>query len=30
MMHGSRMTRKEAIHRAILNLLGDEALRYEE
>ena len=30
MMHGSRMTRKEAIHRAILNLLGDEAVRYEE
>ena len=30
MMHGTRMTRSEAMHRAILNVLGDEALRYEE
>ncbi len=30
MMHGTRLTRKEAIHHAILNVLGDEALRYEE
>ncbi len=29
MMRGTRMTRKEAIHQAILNILGDEALRYE-
>jgi MoxR-like ATPase len=30
MMHGTRMSRSEAMHRAILNVLGDEALRYEE
>ena len=30
MMHGARMSRDEAIHHAILNVLGDEALRYEE
>lgn len=30
MMHGTRMSREEAIHHAILNVLGDEALRYEE
>ncbi len=30
MMHGTNMTRKEAIHNAIFNVLGDEALRYEE
>jgi len=30
MMHGTRMSREEAIHHAILNILGDEALRYEE
>ena len=30
MMHGIRMSRSEAMHRAILNVLGDEALRYEE
>ena len=30
MMHGTRMSREEAIHHALLNVLGDEALRYEE
>jgi len=30
MMRGTRMSRSEAMHRAILNVLGDEALRYEE
>lgn len=30
MMHGTRMSRREAIHHAILNVLGDEAIRYEE
>ena len=30
MMHGTRMSREEAIHHAMLNVLGDEALRYEE
>ena len=30
MMHGTRMSREEAIHHAILNVLGDEALRHEE
>lgn len=30
MMHGTQMSRSEAMHRAILNVLGDEALRYEE
>jgi MoxR-like ATPase len=30
MMHGTRMTKKEAIHHAILTVLGDEGLRYEE
>jgi MoxR-like ATPase len=30
MMHGTRMSRREAIHHAILNVLGDEASRYEE
>jgi len=30
MMHGTRMTKKEALHLAILNVLGDEALRYQE
>jgi MoxR-like ATPase len=30
MMYGTRMSRREAMHRAILNVLGDEALRYEE
>jgi MoxR-like ATPase len=30
MMRSTRITRKEAIHRAILNILGDEALRYDE
>ena len=30
MMRSTRMTRKEAIHHAILNILGDEALRYDE
>ncbi len=29
-MHSSRVSRKDAIHHAILNVLGDEALRYEE
>lgn len=29
MMRGTRMKKKEAIHQAILNILGDEALRYE-
>jgi MoxR-like ATPase len=29
-MHGTKMARGEAIHQAILNVLGDEALRYEE
>lgn len=30
MMHGTRMTKKEALHLALLNVLGDEALRYQE
>lgn len=30
MMHCTRMSRREAIHHAILNVLGDEAIRYEE
>lgn len=30
MMHCSPMAKKEAIHRAILNVIGEEALRYEE
>jgi MoxR-like ATPase len=30
MMHGTRMSRTEAIRHAILNVLGDEAIRYEE
>jgi MoxR-like ATPase len=30
MMRSTRMTQEEAIHRAILNILGDEALRYDE
>jgi MoxR-like ATPase len=29
MMHGTRMGKKEAIHHAILTVLGDEGLRYE-
>jgi MoxR-like ATPase len=29
MMHGTRMTKEEAIHLAILTVLGDEGLRYE-
>jgi len=29
MMHGTRMAKKEAIHHAILTVLGDEGLRYE-
>jgi len=29
MMHGTRTAKKEAIHRAILTVLGDEGLRYE-
>ncbi|MBW1739763.1 MAG: AAA family ATPase [Deltaproteobacteria bacterium] len=29
MMHGTRMTKTEAIHRAILTVLGDEGLQYE-
>lgn len=29
MMHSTRITREEAIHCGILNVLGDEALRYE-
>jgi MoxR-like ATPase len=30
MMRSTRMTKEEAIHHAILNILGDEALRYDE
>jgi MoxR-like ATPase len=30
MMRGTQARKKEAIHQAILNVLGDEALRYEE
>jgi MoxR-like ATPase len=30
MMHGTGMSRKEAIQHAILNVLGEEALRYKE
>ena len=30
MMHGTRTAKKEAIHRAILTVLGDEGLRYEQ
>ncbi len=29
MMHGTKTAKKEAIHRAILTVLGDEGLRYE-
>ncbi len=30
MIHGIRMPRQEAIHHSILNVLGDEAMRYTE
>ncbi len=30
MMHGTRMTKKDATHHAILTVLGEEGLRYEE
>jgi len=30
MMHGTRTAKKEAMHHAILTVLGDEGLRYEE
>jgi len=30
MMRATRMTKDEAIHYGIVNILGDEALRYEE
>jgi len=29
-MHSSKMTKKEALYRSILNILGEEAIRYEE
>ena len=30
MMHGTKTTKKEALHHAILTVLGDESLRYEQ
>lgn len=30
MMHGTRTAKKEALHRAILTVLGDEGLRYKQ